>query len=356
MPESSSVRLNMKKITALQLLLAAGLLPVLVPAQENDLEGLEDGLYAKFSTSKGDIVCVLEYEKTPLTVANFVGLADGTKDSNKSGKPFYDGLIFHRVIPDFMIQGGCPSGNGTGGPGYSFADEFEPSLKHGGPGTLSMANSGPASNGSQFFITHVATSWLDNKHTVFGHVVNGQDVVDAVEKDDLLKSVTILRVGDGAKAFQSDQAAFEALQASAVAVAMERKERAAKEAVEKNKAILDEKFPNRETTESGLMYMVEEEGEGSSPVKGQTVSLHYTGSLLDGAKFDSSLDRGEPLKFPAGAGQVIKGMDEAVLAMKPGGKRSIIIPPHLGYGERGAGGVIPPNAFLVFDIELLTVE
>jgi peptidylprolyl isomerase len=346
----------MKKITALQLLLAAGLLPVLVTAQENNLEGLEDGLYAKFSTSKGDIVCVLEYEKTPLTVANFVGLADGTKDSNKSGKPFYDGLIFHRVIPDFMIQGGCPSGNGTGGPGYSFADEFEPSLKHGGPGTLSMANSGPASNGSQFFITHVATSWLDNKHTVFGHVVNGQDVVDAVEKDDLLKSVTILRVGDGAKAFQSDQAAFEALQASAVAVAMERKGRAAKEAVEKNKAILDEKFPNRETTESGLMYMVEEEGEGSSPVKGQTVSLHYTGSLLGGAKFDSSLDRGEPLKFPAGAGQVIKGMDEAVLAMKPGGKRSIIIPPHLGYGERGAGGVIPPNAFLVFDIELLTVE
>ena len=320
------------------------------------MEGLEDGLYAKFTTSKGDILCALEYEKTPLTVANFVGLAEGTKDSNKSGKPYYDGLVFHRVIPDFMIQGGCPSGNGTGGPGYSFADEFDPSLRHGGPGTLSMANSGPGTNGSQFFITHVATPWLDNKHTVFGHVVSGQTVVDAVEKDDLLKSVTILRVGDSAKAFTSDQAAFDKIESDSVNMAQERKERAAKEAAEKNKTILDEKYPNRESTESGLMYVIEKEGEGESPIKDQTVSLHYTGYLLDGKKFDSSLDRGSPLTFPAGAGKVIKGMDEAVLAMKPGGKRSVIIPPDLGYGAKGAGGVIPPNAYLVFEIELLTVE
>jgi peptidylprolyl isomerase len=219
-----------------------------------------------------------------------------------------------------------------------------------------MANSGPGTNGSQFFITHVATPWLDNKHTVFGHVIKGQDVVDAVEKDDLLKSVTILRVGDGAKAFQCDQAAFEKLQTGAVAAAKERKESAAKEAAEKNSTLLDGKYPNREVTESGLMYVVEKEGEGSSPAKGQTVQLHYTGYLLDGKKFDSSIDRGTPLKFPAGGGKVIKGMDEAVLAMKPGGKRTIIIPPNLGYGEQGAGGVIPPNSYLVFDIELLSVE
>ena len=179
---------------------------------------LSDGLYAEFDTSKGKILCQLEPEKTPLTVANFVGLAEGTKNYSKDGgepkaqnKPFYDGLTFHRVIPNFMIQGGCPLGNGTGGPGYRFKDECRPELKHSGPGTLSMANAGPASNGSQFFITHVATPWLDGKHTVFGHVVQGQDVVNQIDRGDKLNSVKILRVGEKAKAFKGDQVDFEKL-------------------------------------------------------------------------------------------------------------------------------------------------
>jgi peptidylprolyl isomerase len=161
---------------------------------------LGDGMYAKFDTSKGEILIALEFEKTPMTVANFVGLAEGTKDSNKGkGVKFYDGLTFHRVIKGFMIQGGDPR------------DEFVPSLKHDVPGILSMANAGPGTNGSQFFITHVPTPHLDGKHTVFGHVIKGQDVVNAIAQGDKIKTVTILRVGEKAKAFKADQETFDTM-------------------------------------------------------------------------------------------------------------------------------------------------
>jgi len=316
---------------------------------------LKDGLYAKFDTTKGDITCSLEFEKTPLTVANFVGLAEGTKDlgggAKSKGDRFYDGLKFHRVIPGFMIQGGCPLGTGTGGPGYTFPDEFDPSLTHSGPGILSMANSGPGTNGSQFFITHVATPHLDGKHTVFGHVVSGQDVVDKIEGNDTINSIEIIRVGDAAKAFQSDQKAFDTLLKNFEASQQDKE----LELLEKRQQLIEEQWPDAITTPSGLKYVVVEEGSGGSPKKGAVVTVHYNGKLLDGKKFDSSYDRGQPIDFPVGKGQVIKGWDEALLTMKKGEKRVLIIPADLGYGPSGRGP-IPPNAIMVFDVELLDFQ
>ena len=146
------------------------------------------GTYAILETSQGNIVCRLFEKEAPQTVANFIGLAEGTKEftdpktGKKTKRPFFDGLAFHRVIPSFMIQGGCPLGTGTGGPGYKFADEFHPSLRHDRPGKLSMANSGPGTNGSQFFVTVAATPWLDNRHSIFGEVIEGQEIATKISE------------------------------------------------------------------------------------------------------------------------------------------------------------------------------
>ena len=315
---------------------------------------MKDGLYAKIATDKGDILLKLFYTKTPLTVINFVGLAEGTlqlgEASKPLGRPFYDGLTFHRVIANFMIQGGCPLGTGTGGPGYTFPDEFDPSLRHDTPGILSMANAGPGTNGSQFFITHVPTPHLDGKHTVFGKVVDGQSVVDRIDRGDVIKTVTIVRVGKEAEAFQTNQAAFEA----ALGSIKDRESKVLKEQKDKIQKMVKEQWPKAVETKSGLYYQVEQKGEGEPPATGTVISAHYTGRLLVGnRKFDSSYDRGEPIAFPVGTGRVIRGWDEALSQMTKGEKRTLIIPPELAYGERGAGGVIPPNAWLVFDVELV---
>ena len=307
-------------------------------AQESNLP---DGLYADIDTSKGKIIVNLEFEKTPMTVANFTGLAEGKIETNQgTGKPYYDGLIFHRVIKDFMIQGGCPLGKGTGGPGYAFPDEIDPSLKHSGPGILSMANSGPGSNGSQFFITHVGTPWLDGKHTVFGKVVSGQKVVDSIIQGDKINSIKIIRVGKKAEAFKNDNQAFQ----DYLKQPEERK---------RQEKIALEKWPNAKKTKSGLMYIIEREGTGNIfPGVGSVVTAHYKGTLIDGKVFDNSYERGKPLQFSVG--QVIQGWNEALMTMKKGEKRTLIIPPELGYGINGAGGgVIPRNAYLVFELELI---
>lgn len=310
---------------------------------------MQDGLYAKINTSKGSILINLEYQKTPGTVGNFVGLAEGNLENKEipQGKPYYNGLKFHRVIPDFMIQGGDPKGTGAGGPGYQFDDEIHPELKHDGPGVLSMANAGPGTNGSQFFITHVATPWLDGKHTVFGKVVEGQDIVDAIAQDDSIDQVEIIRVGADAENFNAVETfrKFDGAKA-------EREAAANKKAEE----LLEEVAAGFDKTESGLRYKVIQAGNGVQAAKGKTVSVHYKGSLIDGTVFDSSYKRNQPIDFPLGMGHVIAGWDEGIALLKVGDKARFVIPPFLGYGSQGAGGVIPPNATLIFDVELMEVK
>jgi peptidyl-prolyl cis-trans isomerase A (cyclophilin A) len=325
---------------------------VIMSGCSNSYQDLADGLYAEINTTRGAILVELEYERTPLTVCNFVSLAEGTMNTDAREGKFYDGLTFHRVIADFMIQGGCPLGTGTGGPGYRFADEIDPALKFDGPGILAMANAGAGTNGSQFFITHVATPHLNGAHTIFGHVVEGQKVVDSVKQGDEIKSVNIIRKGTAAEAFETGQEAFDKLN-------REVEEKLVADKEEASKAILAEiqaQFPDVQKDENGVYFDITREGTGDVPAKGTLIKAHYKGTFLDGRKFDSSYDRNEPFEFQVGIGQVIPAWDLTLLQMKKGEKRTIVAPPELAYGSRGAGGVIPPDAWLVFEIELVDFQ
>ena len=307
---------------------------------------MQEGLYAQIKTNKGEIILILHHDKSPGTVANFINLSEGKiKNSHKPmNVPYYDGLKFHRVIPDFMIQTGCPNGTGTGDPGYKFDDEFHPELRHNKPGILSMANSGVSTNGSQFFITHVATNWLDDKHTVFGEVVEGLDIVNEIQQDDVIDSIIILRVGDEAEKWNSTEV-FNNFK--------DKKEILIKQRQLKEQQIIEKLSKDFEVTPSGLRYKILNKGNGDSPTKGDKVKVHYKGMLIDETVFDSSYKRNQPIEFNVGIGQVIPGWDEGIMLLKKGEKAKFIIPSNLGYGEAGAGGVIPSNATLVFEVELL---
>ncbi|MBF0693480.1 MAG: peptidylprolyl isomerase [Flavobacterium sp.] len=350
---------------------------------EDNYADLPDGLYTEIETNKGKIIASLDYEKAPVTVANFITLAEGTNpfvaDAYK-GKLFFDGLSFHRVIADFMIQTGDPDGNGAGGPGYKFTDEIT-DLKHDKPGILSMANAGPGTNGSQFFITHVATPHLDGKHTVFGQVIgDGMQVVNSVVMGDQMKAVRIIRKGEAAKKFDAlkvfknyvatdeENQKKIAAEEEASRKLFEQQHLALK--VEKAAYLADVKLKGQKTP-TGLRYRIISKGNGGKPAPGSIINIQYSGYLESGELFDSSVDSiaqkfgkydprraaagmYSPIQFQAGRKDgMIPGFIEGLEKMSIGDKAVIYIPTHLGYGPQGAGKVIPPNANLFFELELL---
>lgn len=365
------------------------------PAKKTTPAVSNEGIFAEFETSKGKIIVQLEYKKTPITVANFISLAEGVNtfvtDEKLKGKPYYDGLKFHRVIKDFMIQGGDPAGNGSGGAGYSFKDEFVPEMNFDKAGILAMANSGPATNSSQFFITHKETPWLNQKHTIFGYVVMGQDVVNAIEQNDLIKKLTIVRKGAEAKKFDAvktfsdyfankgeddkKQAAIQAeARAKQVAIETEAKkvydEKYAPVKADKVKYLASQRATASKSA-TGLETKILQTGSGKKPTDESTIYIHYAGYLEDGTLFDSSYPEVNKLygkydenrasqngyqPFPFQAGKkdgLIPGFLEGINGLSFGDKAILFIPSNLGYGERGAGNVIPGNANIIFEVELL---
>ncbi len=315
------------------------------PSPAERVAGLPDGLYAVIELTKGAVVLELYPSKAPLAVTSFVGLAEGSL--SPSGKPFFDGIVFHRVEPGFVIQGGDPTGTGTGGPGYTFRNEIDPSLSFGAEGVLGMANAGKDTNGSQFYVTLGPAAFLDGSYTIFGRVALGMDVVKRVAKGDRMDSVRIVRKGAAYVGFKADKAAFEAERAAFPAKEAAR----AKAALAAQHARVDARVPGLKPGPGGLRSKVLKEGSGAKPAKGAAVKVLYSLTLPDGRELDRSGP--EPLSFKLGMGEVIPGFDLAVADMKPGERRVVAIPPELAYGERGAGGVVPPNAILVFELELV---
>lgn len=355
---------------------------------------LEDGLYAEIITNYGTMVLKLEYKKTPVTVANFVSLAEGTNtlvDSAYAGKKYYNGLTFHRIMDEFMIQGGDPTASGTGSPGYKFKDEFSPDLKHDRLGILSMANPGPNANGSQFFITEVPYPSLDGRHSVFGHLVIGEDVLHTLAEVEvskpsnkpvnpvIMEEVNIIRKGSDAKAFNAPKVFkdyfIEAEKAEKERLAKIEEEKRIREektaaAALEMKPLIEEYTSKTKATATGLKVYYITKGNGTKPKIGDEVKLNYQGYFTDGKLFDSNIQSIEekygmlnPVKIErqmyspmpmtiSPDAQMIQGFKEAVGQLRVGDKAFFYIPSHLAYGERGRGA-IQPNTDLTFIIEMI---
>jgi peptidylprolyl isomerase len=327
---------------------------------------LPDGLYAELHTNKGVIILRLEFEKTPMTAANFVGLAEGTI-ANKAlplGRPYFDGSVVHRVVPGHVIQAGKPGGTSLDGPGYEIPNEIVPGLGHGRAGMLGMANSGPHTAGSQFYITLGDRSYLDGDYTVFGEVESGLDVVNSIVQGDVVEKVSILRVGSKAGQFKPDEATFRRLVDDTKARVEElEREKAAREA-----ELIQERWPRAVALKPGLQFLILREGTGEPVPAGTTLTVRYGGETLSGRRFFSLADgkpgfgeTPEPFAFAVGTTTIIPGIDAMLALMKKGEKRLIILAPELGYGRSGFYSksepgkkrfVISPNTTLVYEVEI----
>ena len=357
----------MKKINLLTLLYT-----ILILSCGQQYPELDNGLYAKIETSRGDIMLQLEIDKTPITAANFVSLAEGNNPKVMtafSGKKYYEGLIFHRVIKDFMIQGGDPTGTGSGGPGYQFDDEIT-DLSHNGPGILSMANAGPGTNGSQFFITHKETPWLNGKHTVFGKVVDGQTVVNSIAQNDTILKISIIRKGSDAKQFDAPQIFSKYFDDKIIADQYNAEKDAAIMKMNQEK-FYDQKIKAK-TTSSGLQYIITEKGDGPKVTTTNKVSVHYAVYFSDGILLEtSSLQTAEALnrvnlnRKAADAYQplnadvsrdaaMIEGFKEGLRLLNVGDKATLFLPYQLAYGENG-NQAIPPRSDLIFEVEIINL-
>lgn len=349
----------------------------LISCKTTKYNDLDDGIYADVQTDRGDILLKLEYEITPITVSNFVSLAEGTNpyvDNTYLNKPFYDGLKFHRVVDDFVVQGGDPRGNGSGDPGYKFEDEFTMDdsgnlvLSHDSAGILSMANGGPNMNGSQFFITHKETKFLDGRHTVFGHVIFGQEVVDSIQKDDVINKIEILRIGKKAKDFDAT-AEF-----SNYFEKIEEEQKIAQEKKAKIKAdflkFIEDNKVNAIALPSGLKIISIKKGDGVKPKTGSKVWVNYAGYFTTGDLFDSNIKeiaqlhnkydkrrdqmggyKAVDMDYSPDA-QLIPGFKEGLQQMNFGDKVILLVPSYLAYGKQGNRG-IPPNSDLLFEMEII---
>lgn len=343
---------------------------------------LADGLYAEIQTTKGDILLQLEYDKAPVTVANFVTLAEGKNpfvSKEFKNKPFYDGIKFHRVVGNFMIQCGDPLADGSGGPGYKFGDEIS-ALGHDRRGTVSMANAGPGTNGSQFFITHRPTPELDGRHSVFGYCITGQEVVDSISQGDVMESVKIIRIGEAAKRFDAvktfrDYFAKESenqkKQAAIAAEYQKMYEEKYKDVIAKKASEFAGLRKKATKTAAGVGFVIIKKGSGEKPESGSVAFMNYAGYLENGllfdsnlinvaqayGKFDQSRERGGgylPMRFVYGPqGQLIPGFKEGMSQLGYGDKAILFIPSNLAYGAAGARDIIPPDSNLVFEVELI---
>ena len=388
-----------------KLLVVFSMAVLFASCQENEVKvngenvELTDGIYALLNTTQGDMLFQFEIEKAPMTSANFILLAEGKMpyvSENLKDSPYFNGLTFHRVIAGFMIQGGDPDGTGGGGPGYQFPNETSEDVVFDKEGVVAMANAGPGTNGSQFFITHNPTPNLNGGYSIFGKMVSGQEIVtkigdvekgaaDKPNTDVVMNQVTIIRIGDAANnwdalaAFDNTKAELLGAQekihaeqrlAQEAAIAAEAERLAAYQPLfDENVKRFKKMIKKAKTTDSGLMYIIHTKGSGPKPISGDMISVHYAGYLMEnGQLFDASIkeiaekygtynEAREPyaaFSLPYGeSAQVIQGWKEGLQLLGRGGKATLIIPPHLAYGERGAGDVIPPNATIVFDVEIL---